>query len=120
MLRRSKETAGAADAKSETKSKTKPPSKSKVQSRTNVYVERARALQDAGVPGQRLLGKPEILAITGTSFPTIWQMMRAGTFPRSRIVGGRSMWLATDIDAWIAGLPVRPLKGDVPLPDEAA
>ena len=24
------------------------------------------------------------------------------------------MWLSTDIDAWLAGLPLRPLKGDAP------
>jgi predicted DNA-binding transcriptional regulator AlpA len=35
----------------------------------------------------RLLNKREILAITGLTFPTIWKMMRAGTFPRSRVVG---------------------------------
>jgi prophage regulatory protein len=61
---------------------------------------------------ERLLGKNEVLTITGLSFPTIWSWMRAGRFPRSRIVGGKSMWLSTEIDAWLAGLPVRPLKGD--------
>jgi predicted DNA-binding transcriptional regulator AlpA len=60
----------------------------------------------------RLLGKPEILAITNLTFPTIWRMMRAGTFPRSRIVGGKSMWLSTEVEAWLAALPVRVLKGD--------
>ena len=34
------------------------------------------------------------------------------TFPRSRVVGGKSMWLSTDIEAWLATLPVRKLKGD--------
>jgi len=38
--------------------------------------------------------------------------MRAGTFPRSRIVGGRSMWRSDEIDAWMAALPIRRLKGD--------
>ena len=38
--------------------------------------------------------------------------MRAGTFPRSRIAGGKSKWLSTEVDAWLAALPVRPLKGD--------
>ncbi len=64
-------------------------------------------------PGQpRLLAKAEILDITGVSFPTIWAWMRAGKFPRSRIVGGKSMWFSTEVDAWLAALPVRPLKGD--------
>jgi hypothetical protein len=38
--------------------------------------------------------------------------MRAGTFPRARVVGGRSMWRSDEVDAWMAALPVRPLKGD--------
>jgi predicted DNA-binding transcriptional regulator AlpA len=67
---------------------------------------------------ERLLSKYEVMTISGASFPTLWQWMRDGRFPRSRIVGGKSMWLSTEIDAWLAGLPVRPLKGD--LPPEAA
>jgi predicted DNA-binding transcriptional regulator AlpA len=67
---------------------------------------------------ERLLGKSEVMTITGLSYPTLWAWMRAGKFPRSRIVGGKSMWLSTEIDAWLAGLPVRPLKGDAP--DEVA
>jgi predicted DNA-binding transcriptional regulator AlpA len=63
-------------------------------------------------PDTRLLSKSEVLAIANVTFPTIWSWMRAGNFPRSRIVGGKSMWLSTEIDAWLAGLPVRPLKGD--------
>jgi hypothetical protein len=31
---------------------------------------------------------------------------------RARVVGGRSMWFSTEIDQWLAGLPVRRLKGD--------
>jgi predicted DNA-binding transcriptional regulator AlpA len=62
--------------------------------------------------GMRLLDKAEVLAIVNVSFPTVWAWMRAGTFPRSRIVGGKSMWLSTDIEQWLATLPVRPLKGD--------
>jgi predicted DNA-binding transcriptional regulator AlpA len=64
--------------------------------------------------GTRLLDKAEVLAIVNVSFPTVWAWMRAGTFPRSRIVGGKSMWLSTDIEQWLATLPVRPLKGDKP------
>jgi predicted DNA-binding transcriptional regulator AlpA len=68
-----------------------------------------------GPPGGiRLLDKAEILAITGVTYPTIWAWMRAGKFPRARIAGGKSMWLSSEIDAWLAGLQVRPLKGDAP------
>ena len=34
--------------------------------------------------------------------------MRAGTFPRSRVVGGKSMWRSDEIDAWLVALQVRP------------
>jgi predicted DNA-binding transcriptional regulator AlpA len=66
----------------------------------------------ARAPPVRLLDKNDILEITNVTFPTIWAWMRAGTFPRSRVVGGKSMWLSSEIEQWLAALPVRPLKGD--------
>jgi predicted DNA-binding transcriptional regulator AlpA len=60
----------------------------------------------------RLLDKHEVCAITGRTFPTLWSWQRDGRFPRSRVVGGRSMWLSSEVEAWMAALPVRPLKGD--------
>jgi predicted DNA-binding transcriptional regulator AlpA len=60
----------------------------------------------------RLLKKTEVCALANATFPSIWAWMRAGTFPRSRVVGGRSMWRSDEIDAWMAALPVRKLKGD--------
>lgn len=83
-------------------------------SRLKKVASQAAALPDsAPIQGPpRLLSRPEILEITGVTFPTIWAWMRAGTFPRSRIVGGRSMWLSTEVEQWLAGLPVRRLKGD--------
>ncbi|MGA7310498.1 MAG: AlpA family phage regulatory protein [Pseudolabrys sp.] len=60
----------------------------------------------------RLISRGEVIGRTGLSYPTIWQWMREGKFPRSRDVGGRAMWLASDIEKWILALPVRKLKGD--------
>jgi predicted DNA-binding transcriptional regulator AlpA len=82
--------------------------------RTNVYIERAAALKAANVPGVRLLDKPTVLAIANCSYPSLWAWMRNGKFPRGRIVGGRSMWLSTEIEDWLNELPVRRLKGDAP------
>lgn len=65
-------------------------------------------------PRVRMVTKAEVLAIANLSYPTIWQWMRDGKFPRSRIVGGQSMWRSDEIDAWLANLPKRPLKGDPP------
>jgi predicted DNA-binding transcriptional regulator AlpA len=67
--------------------------------------------QPQGAP-VRLLSKSEVCALANATFPSIWAWMRAGKFPRARVVGGRSMWLSTEIDQWLAGLPVRRLKGD--------
>jgi predicted DNA-binding transcriptional regulator AlpA len=67
-------------------------------------------------PAVRLLSKGEVCAITGVTFPTLWQWMRNGQFPRSRVIGrgsnSRSVWRSDEIEAWLAGLPVRSLKGD--------
>src|SRR6266550_750185 len=68
------------------------------------------AHQSQGPP--RLLDKAQVCAIANVSFPTVWAWMRAGQFPRSRVVGGKSMWLSTAIEAWLDALPVRVLKGD--------
>jgi predicted DNA-binding transcriptional regulator AlpA len=71
-------------------------------------------------PGTRLLSKAEVLAVVGVTYPSLWAWMRAGNFPRSRIVGGKSMWLSSEINEWLARLPVRPLKGDSAQRDTAA
>ncbi|MGB3746189.1 MAG: AlpA family phage regulatory protein [Xanthobacteraceae bacterium] len=85
------------------------------------FARKAAALRAAsGRPETHLLTKPEILAIAGVTYPTIWAWMRAGMFPRSRIAGGRSVWRSDEIAKWLAGLPVRPLKGDKRQHDTAA
>ena len=63
-------------------------------------------------PRLRGISKAEVLDRVPISYPQLWMLMRAGAFPRSRQVGGRSLWLEHEIDAWLAALPVRPLKGD--------
>jgi predicted DNA-binding transcriptional regulator AlpA len=66
------------------------------------------------LPRITLIAKADVLAITGKSYKTIWTWMQAGKFPRSRVVGGRVMWLSGEIDAWLNALPVQRLKGDAP------
>jgi predicted DNA-binding transcriptional regulator AlpA len=72
------------------------------------------ARQATGLSGQ-LLTRHQIVALTGFTYPWIWQMMMRGEFPRSRTVGGKSMWLTSELNAWLANLPKRRLKGDAPL-----
>jgi prophage regulatory protein len=66
-------------------------------------------------PLVRLMTKAEVLAVANVSYPTIWQWQRDGKFPRSRVVGGQSMWRSDEVSAWLEGLPVRRLKGDITL-----
>ena len=60
--------------------------------------------------GPRLISKPEVLDRVGVTFPTLWTWMRDGRFPRSRDLGGKTCWLASEIDEWILSRPVREYK----------
>jgi predicted DNA-binding transcriptional regulator AlpA len=64
-------------------------------------------------PNLRLIPKREVLArLGGVTYATLWSWMRLGQFPRSRQVGGRSMWVESEVNAWIASRPAVKLKGD--------
>jgi predicted DNA-binding transcriptional regulator AlpA len=71
-----------------------------------------KLVRETIVDGPRLLSKQEVLVKVGLSYPTIWQWMRSGKFPRSRQLGGKVAWLSDEVDQWIAARPVQPLKGD--------
>jgi predicted DNA-binding transcriptional regulator AlpA len=58
----------------------------------------------------RWMYKPEVLEITGLSYPTIWHMMRKGEFPQSYDIGGKVTWRDIDIIEWNNTRPVRKLK----------
>ena len=58
----------------------------------------------------RLLSKPEVLDRVGVTFPTLWKMMREKKFPQARNLGGRPAWLESEVEGWIAALPVREYK----------
>jgi predicted DNA-binding transcriptional regulator AlpA len=76
-------------------------------------VQAAREQTAASLPALRhlqLLTRQEIMALTGLSYPTIWAWTQKGIFPRALKVGGKNMWRATEIDAWLAGLERRALK----------
>lgn len=61
----------------------------------------------------RLIAKREVLELIGVSYPTIWKWMQEGIFPRSRQLGiNKTVWLESEIYAWINALPRRPIKGD--------
>ena len=69
----------------------------------------APAAQVEAAPA-RLLSKPEVLDRVALTFPTVWKFMREGKFPRSRVLGGKTVWLESEIEAWINALPERAYK----------
>jgi predicted DNA-binding transcriptional regulator AlpA len=48
----------------------------------------------------------------GRTFVTLWTWMQNRKFPRARDVHGRPMWLESEINEFIAALPVKRIKGD--------
>ena len=44
----------------------------------------------AAVKPARFISKTEVLDRVGASYPSIWQWMRDGRFPRSRELGGKA------------------------------
>ena len=66
---------------------------------------------------RRLVYKREVLKRVGLSYPTVWRMMRDGSFPRSRVAASKSVWFEYQIEEWLDQLPIRRLKGDSPESD---
>jgi predicted DNA-binding transcriptional regulator AlpA len=64
-------------------------------------------------PSTKLLSKKQVLERVPVSFVTLWKLMREGTFPRARQIGGRSFWLESEVDRFIASLPIRAYLGDL-------
>ncbi len=57
-------------------------------------------------PGDRLLRRSEVEARTGLSTSTIYRLMRAHEFPLPLKISSNAVrWWASEIDAWLAGLP---------------
>jgi predicted DNA-binding transcriptional regulator AlpA len=63
-------------------------------------------------PRIRLISKRDVLARTHLTYPTIWKLMREGKFPRSRALLNKAVWVEDEVEAWIAAMPMRELKGD--------
>jgi predicted DNA-binding transcriptional regulator AlpA len=41
-------------------------------------------------------------------------MMQQGRFPRARVIGGKSVWIESEVDDFITALPLRQYKDDQP------
>jgi predicted DNA-binding transcriptional regulator AlpA len=66
--------------------------------------------------GQRFLTKAEVQERVKLSYSAIWLKMNRDEFPRPRVTGPgnnqKVMWLESDIDEWMDGLPVQTYKSD--------
>lgn len=53
---------------------------------------------------ERLLTRAQVEAVTGLSRSTIYERMRAGTFPQARREPGEFSvwWVGSEVDAWVA------------------
>jgi predicted DNA-binding transcriptional regulator AlpA len=56
------------------------------------------------------LTKREVLRRIPVSGPTLWNWSRTGQFPAPRVIGHRTVWLETDILAWMRERPIRQYK----------
>lgn len=64
---------------------------------------------------ERLLSKGQVIEMVGLSYPTIWQRMRTGRFPRSVAINGvgtrvNVRWRESEVLQWIDDLPRQELK----------
>jgi predicted DNA-binding transcriptional regulator AlpA len=67
---------------------------------------------DVGPPPVRVISKNALLKRVPLSFPTIWKMMQQNRFPRARVIAGKSVWIESEINDFLATLPLRRYKGD--------
>ncbi len=61
----------------------------------------------------RLLTRKQLLEIVPFSYPTIWELMRRGAFPKALRIGAQKVaWREDEIREWIDSRPRQELKGD--------
>jgi prophage regulatory protein len=57
------------------------------------------------------LSKQQVLKRIPITAPTLWSWVRAGKFPRPRAISpNKTVWLASEIDAWMRARPLRNYK----------
>jgi predicted DNA-binding transcriptional regulator AlpA len=58
-------------------------------------------------PPTKLIFKRQLLERVPLSFTTIWRLTREGKFPRARQIGQRSVWVESEVEAFLQALPLR-------------
>jgi predicted DNA-binding transcriptional regulator AlpA len=57
------------------------------------------------------LSKREVLRLIPISAPTLWDWVRKEKFPAPRIIGSKTVWIASEVFAWMRTRPTRLYKG---------
>jgi predicted DNA-binding transcriptional regulator AlpA len=57
-----------------------------------------------------LIGKAELLQRAPITFTSIWRMSQTGRFPRGRVIGNRTVWVKSEVDAWCADVANNKLR----------
>ena len=60
----------------------------------------------------RFIDKRELLTRVPYSYVTIWKWISEDSFPKSKFVGQKCVWLEHEVDAWIARQPDKELDYD--------
>lgn len=65
----------------------------------------------------RLIDRHELLRRIPLTWDCVYRLMKANDFPQARVVGGKSAWLESEIEAWVVNRPLRgkPPRGRLPL-----
>jgi predicted DNA-binding transcriptional regulator AlpA len=68
-------------------------------------------VNDEAEPRLVLLSKAQVLKKVPVTAPTLWSWVRQGKFPRPRAISpNKTVWLASEVDAWILAQPLRSYK----------
>jgi len=66
---------------------------------------------EAEPPSLVFLSKKQVLAKVPVTGPTLWSWVRAGKFPRPRVISqNKTCWLAHEVDQWMQARPLRTYK----------
>jgi predicted DNA-binding transcriptional regulator AlpA len=56
------------------------------------------------------LSKRQVLELIPISATSLWDWCRNGHFPKPRTIGSKTVWLSSDVHAWMQARPVREYK----------
>lgn len=93
---------------------TTTPPQNRHQRRLQKHVERRRESDDDYEPaprsGDHFLSKRDLEKKVCLTFPYVWRLIRDDKFPKGRAIGSRTVWLNSEVEAWMRERPVREYK----------